>query len=223
MNIQVNSNAFTTLDRMIGISNVQIEVLKSQLENNILNGEIRISGEYYTDESEYEDNNGLKEFENVIPFEIVFTKSFVEIVDILIKDFGYYEVAGRGIEASFIIDVEYIEKEMEVRFREEDIKEAISENIDELLTEKMEVKEDNFLENDLNRGIIEDLVLEENVVEKDIDSQKQDVKSTITVFYYEADTDIQKFCKQNQLSYEEVLKENAKYPYANCRRIIVSD
>ena len=68
MNVTINSNAFTKMDRMIGLSVVEIKILDYYLQNRILSGNVKIYGEYYTEDSEFETNNGLKEFENIIPF-----------------------------------------------------------------------------------------------------------------------------------------------------------
>lgn len=217
MNLKVESNAFTILTEMIGISNVNIELYDYLLENQTLKGNIRISGEYYTNNLEYEENNGLREFENIIPYEIVFTKEHTNINSIEIKDFEYYEVAGRGIEANFIIDVDYDIEESRQE-KNELIKEEITKEIDELLTEKIETVEDNFFEEE---AIITE---ERNLVSNINDTKnKKDPKVIIKVIYYKNDENIKELCNKHNISYDLVLKENQKYSFQNNPRIIVSE
>ena len=54
-------------------------------------GNVKIYGEYYTEDSEFETNNGLKEFENIIPFEVVFSKEDPIIDEIYIKNFEIWK------------------------------------------------------------------------------------------------------------------------------------
>ena len=68
MNLKVDSNAFTKLNGMTGISYVNIENLNNELKEKSLKGNIKISGKYLGDK--IEDDNNLNSFENIIPYEI---------------------------------------------------------------------------------------------------------------------------------------------------------
>lgn len=225
MNIQINSNAFTKLNKMVGVSNVNIELLKYYLDNNNMKGEVRIFGEFYSNEKEFEENNGLNSFENIIPFEVVFTKGVPNINSVEINNFEYYELVGRGIEASFNINVEYelIQEEERVQLEEalqeqedfltsnevlnevieEETKADITEQVDRILTEKMKLKDDNFLE-----------ISPRN---------EKDSKGVIKVIYYDESHRIKELCDELKLSYEEVIQENKKYDFSGNHRIIVKE
>lgn len=233
MNIQINSNAFTKLEQMVGISTVNIEILEYSLTEKVLTGQVKISGEYYSNNKEFEENNGLNTFENKIPFEIVFTNGTPLIKNVNINNFEYYEIAGRGIEATFDIDVYYDLMDESIRSEgdteslmdeknnssisdeiinstdydivteEEVIKEKITDQIDNILTSKLEVKSDNFLE----------------VTPK----KREEKKSIIKVIYYNENEQVKELCQNHNFLYEDVLKENQKYNFLDNHRIIISE
>ena len=47
MNITVNSNAFVKLDKMVGLSEVDIKISDYLLQNNTLKGNVKIFGEIW--------------------------------------------------------------------------------------------------------------------------------------------------------------------------------
>ncbi len=215
MNLKIESNAFTQLQEMTGIAEANIGIYDYIFENNTLKGNVKINGEYYNKNNE---QNKIS-FENIIPFEVVFTKENVEIEKIEINSFEYYEVAGRGIEASFNINIDYDIKETRIVNKEmeenEKFKEEVTLAIDELLSEKLEVVEDNFLETaEIIAPISEEKQIEEVI-------KKRDVSSTLKIIYHKENENIKELCKKHNLSYEEVLIENQKYNFNNSHRIIV--
>ena len=205
MNLKIESNAYTKLDKMIGISNVNVLLGEQKFENLILYGDVIIKGEYYKN-----DNEVLTPFENKIPFEIVFTKENTTITNISICDFEYYEVAGRGIEASFNIFVDYElnderstinlieEKELE------EYKNEVTNKIDELLEEKIGLIDDNFLEVKKDELIITENERKEEKVKM---NPKKDPSSVIKVIYYKNGEIVKDLCQKHNLSYDQVLKE----------------
>lgn len=233
MNIQINSNAFTKLEQMVGISTVNIEVLEYNLTDKVLTGQVKISGEYYSNNKDFEENNGLNNFENQIPFEIIFTNGTPSIRNVNINNFEYYEIAGRGIEATFDIDVYYdlidektrteefteqlLEEKNDLTIsdeivnsidcdivpKEEVIKESITDQIDDILTSKLKVKNDNFLE--------------------ETPKKRVEKKSVIKVIYYNKNEQVKELCQNHNFLYENVLKENQKYDFLDNHRIIISE
>ncbi len=233
MNIQINSNAFTKLEQMVGISTVNIEILEYNLTDKVLTGQVKISGEYYSNSKDFEENNGLNNFENQIPFEIVFTNGIPLIRNVNINNFEYYEIAGRGIEATFDIDVYYdlmdektrteefaeqlLEEKKDLTIsdeivnsidcnsvtEEEVIKESITDQIDDILTSKLKVKNDNFLE--------------------EAPKKRVEKKSVIKVIYYNKNEQVKELCQNHNFLYEDVLKENQKYNFLDNHRIIISE
>ncbi len=217
MNLKIESNAFTKLEEMTGIKEVDIKIEDYIFENNVLKGNVKIKGDYYNKVTE----QNIIPFENTIPFEVVFTKENIEIEDIEIDNFEYYEVVGRGIEASFNINITYDIKETRIADEEieenEKIKEDVTQAIDELLSEKLEVVEDNFLE----VAEIVEPILEEKPTKEVI--KKRDASSTLKIIYHKEDVNVKELCKKHNLSYEEVLKENQKYNFNNSHRIIIKE
>lgn len=206
MNVTINSNAFTKMDRMIGLSVVEIKILDYYLQNRILSGNVKIYGEYYTEDSEFETNNGLKEFENIIPFEVVFSKEDPIIDEIYIKNFEYYEVAGRGIESVFDLCVEYtvvIEDTNYIEIEAEEIKEQVTRQIDTILEEKLEVRNDNFLD-------------EERV------TKEPDKMGIIKIVYYDQNKEVKDICKKYNVSYYDILEDNKKYNFNDNHRIVIN-
>ena len=206
MNVTINSNAFTKMDRMIGLSVVEIKILDYYLQNRILSGNVKIYGEYYTEDSEFETNNGLKDFENIIPFEVVFSKEDPIIDEIYIKNFEYYEVAGRGIESVFDLCVEYtvvIEDTNYIEIEAEEIKEQVTRQIDTILEEKLEVRNDNFLD-------------EERVI------KEPDKMGIIKIVYYDQNKEVKDICKKYNVSYYDILEDNIKYNFNDNHRIVIN-
>ena len=215
LDITVNSNAFVKLDKMVGLSEVDIKISDYILQNNTLKGNVKIFGEYYTDDLEYENNNGLKEFEDLVSFEIVFSKEDPVINQISINNFEYYELAGRGIETSFDLEISYdVTNKMD---ENESIKEEVTKQIDDLLEEKLELRNDNFLEEIDNTQIVE-----ENK-RTYLNSKPQDNKGTIKVIYYNKNQEVKDVCKKHNLSYYNVIEENKKYRFNDNYRIIISE
>lgn len=207
MNVTINSNAFTKMDKMVGISVVEIKILDYYLQNRILKGNVKIYGEYYTEDVEFETSNGLKEFENIVPFEIVYYKEDPIIDNISIKNFEYYEVAGRGVESVFDLCVEYTVETEQVSQNEieaEEIKEQVSRQIDTILEEKLEVRNDNFLEE--ARG-----------------EKQHDKMSIIKIVYYDQSKEVKEICKKYDVSYYDILEDNKKYNFNDNHRIIINE
>ena len=220
MNVTINSNAFTKMDKMVGISVVEIKILDYYLQNRILKGNVKIYGEYYTEDVEFETSNGLKEFENIVPFEIVYYKEDPIIDNISIKNFEYYEVAGRGVESVFDLCVEYTVETEQVSQNEieaeeikeqvsqneieaEEIKEQVSRQIDTILEEKLEVRNDNFLEE--ARG-----------------EKQHDKMSIIKIVYYDQSKEVKEICKKYDVSYYDILEDNKKYNFNDNHRIVIN-
>lgn len=207
MNVTINSNAFTKMDKMVGISVVEIKILDYYLQNRILKGNVKIYGEYYTEDVEFETSNGLKEFENIVPFEIVYYKEDPIIDNISIKNFEYYEVAGRGVESVFDLCVEYTVETEQVSQNEieaEEIKEQVSRQIDTILEEKLEVRNDNFLEEAREK-------------------KQQDKMSVIKIVYYDQSKEVKEICKKYDVSYYDILEDNKKYNFNDNHRIIINE
>lgn len=207
MNVTINSNAFTKMDKMVGLSIVEIKVLDYYLQNRILKGNVKIYGEYYTDDTEFETSNGLKEFENIVPFEIVFSKEDPIIDNISIKNFEYYEVAGRGVESVFDLCVEYtvaLEDVSQTEIEAEEIKEQVTREIDTMLEEKLEVRNDNFLE-----------VSRKN--------KEKENTSVIKIVYYDQNKEVKDICKKYNVSYYDILEDNKKYNFNDNHRIVINE
>lgn len=207
MNVTINSNAFTKMDKMVGISVVEIKILDYYLQNRILKGNVKIYGEYYTEDVEFETSNGLKEFENIVPFEIVYYKEDPIIDNISIKNFEYYEVAGRGVESVFDLCVEYTVETEQVSQNEieaEEIKEQVSRQIDTILEEKLEVRNDNFLE-------------------ETREEKQHDKMSIIKIVYYDQSKEVKEICKKYDVSYYDILEDNKKYNFNDNHRIIINE
>lgn len=223
MNLKVDSNAFTTLTGMVGISSVNIENYNNELKDKCLMGNIRIFGNYYG--NKIEDDQNLQSFENIIPYEIVFTQDNIQVNNLEIENFEYYEVAGRGIESSFIISVDYDFYDVREKENLDALKEEITSEIDEVLQEKLEVVEDNFLEVTLDQ----DRNDQQEIITNDIEIlpkskiNKEETKYQIKVIYYKDDEVVKDLCQKHNLEYDYVLKENQKYAFNENHRIIISE
>lgn len=107
MDLKINCNAFVSLNGVEGVSKAFCEVLEYSVKNDTLRGNVKIWGEY----KKY-DNEKVYEFNDVVPFTVVFKNDLFEIENIKIDGFNYHLKDGQGIECDFDIIVDYYDNEI---------------------------------------------------------------------------------------------------------------
>lgn len=138
MEINIPSNVFIELNNLFKVSTVDIEVSDYQLQDSEIIANIRISGDYYQNDFD----STLCEFEKTIPVNIVLNERNNQVDEVEINNFEYFEVEKRGIETSFSVDI--LTSEVKVNEELEKIKESITQEVDDELSEILEIVEDNL-------------------------------------------------------------------------------
>lgn len=220
MQIKVNSNAFVKLPNLLKVSTIKALIDDFSLCKEEVKGNVTIKGDYYLDDEE----TTIKTFAEDIPFSIVFSHDKNEFTDIDITNFEYFEIDNKGIETSFDLVIDYTEKELvdcqenkgvptitperimakNSDFEEsnlEKIKTEISNKIDEVLSSKIEVKEDNL-------------------PTKRINSTNSN-KKTIKVCFFKNEEEIDEICSLNKVSIDEVLQDANNSEYINKQRLFI--
>lgn len=217
MELRMNFSTFIKLKDASKINDISGEIVEYDLEGETLIGIFGINGTYYKDDLEQSHM-----FKEEVPFDIIF-KNNVDILDVDCVDLDFGLVDGRGIDVSFDLKVEYdiledevveiedVELEIEKIDEEiieselniDEIKEQITNDIDFKLTESINYKEDN-------------LPTEESIV-----SRISDETSYIKVLYYKDDKELETLCKMNNLSIEQVFKNNRDNDINKYQRVIV--
>lgn len=221
MELRMNFTSFIKIKDASRINDICGEILDYSVTEDGVVGSLGINGKYYKNDLEKEN-----QFNESIPFNIVFTTPKFELIDLDCVNLDYDLVEGRGIEVSFDIKVEYNELEdapdaietigeRTVEEQEEtvptiesteleEIKDEITEKVSSKLEETLKFKDDNLpteTENFLD-----------NLEEK---------RSKIKVCYYSNDKELENVCAKNDISLDKVFKDNKNNDISKYQRVII--
>ena len=221
MELRMNFTSFIKIKDASRINDICGEILDYTVTEDGVVGSLGINGKYYKNDLEKEN-----QFNESIPFNIVFTTPKFELVDLDCVNLDYDLVDGRGIEVSFDIKVEYNELEEAPDAIEtsgertvdeqvetaptiesselEEIKDEITEKVSSKLEETLKFKDDNLpteTENFLD-----------NLEEK---------RSKIKVCYYSNDKELENVCAKNDISLDKVFKDNKNNDISKYQRVII--
>lgn len=221
MELRMNFTSFIKIKDASRINDICGEILDYRVTEDGVVGSLGINGKYYKNDLEKEN-----QFNESIPFNIVFTTPKFELIDLDCVNLDYDLVEGRGIEVSFDIKVEYNELEdapdaietigertMEEQEETvptiestelEEIKDEITEKVSSKLEETLKFKDDNLpteTENFLD-----------NLEEK---------RSKIKVCYYSNDKELENVCAKNDISLDKVFKDNKNNDISKYQRVII--
>lgn len=221
MELRMNFTSFIKIKDASRINDICGEILDYRVTEDGVVGSLGINGKYYKNDLEKEN-----QFNESIPFNIVFTTPKFELIDLDCVNLDYDLVEGRGIEVSFDIKVEYneledapdaietigertVEEQEEtvptIESRElEEIKDEITEKVSSKLEETLKFKDDNLpteTENFLD-----------NLEEK---------RSKIKVCYYSNDKELENVCAKNDISLDKVFKDNKNNDISKYQRVII--
>ena len=221
MELRMNFTSFIKIKDASRINDICGEILDYSVTEDGVVGSLGINGKYYKNDLEKEN-----QFNESIPFNIVFTTPKFELIDLDCVNLDYDLVEGRGTEVSFDIKVEYNELEEAPDAIEtigertvdgqeetvstiestelEEIKDEITEKVSSKLEETLKFKDDNLpteTENFLD-----------NLEEK---------RSKIKVCYYSNDKELENVCAKNDISLDKVFKDNKNNDISKYQRVII--
>lgn len=245
MEIRMNFNDFIKIKSILKIIDLSGEVIDYQIDKNEIKGIMGINGKY-AKESLDETYN----FNEEIPFNFIFKDNVKSVDDVDCVNLEYEVIDSRGIELSFDIRLDYeleglveersetqvepgvseeskeviaetpeevtppevvtslgerVEDEIEAPQEVETAKEEITKLIDKKLATTLSSKEDNLPQEESVFGGIEER------------------KSTLRVCYFKTDAELEKVCKDNNVSINQVFKENQDLNINETRRVIINE
>lgn len=237
MDLTINSNAFVELNRLLSVIDIKAEVINFSLENNLLEGEVIISGKYLSD-----DMNSQNDFSKNVPFTVVFKDESIKIESIEIDDLKYQEIINQGIEVSFEIEVDYDsvledndekleEKETELEVISSDVlnNDVFDDITSEIEEENEDIEETKDKITESYNDLLDDIFIDDrkNLEVKELEKENnrvvftkfKEVFSSYRVYYPKNDRELEKICSKENKSLDDVYKTNSDY--ASKRRIII--
>ena len=154
MELKICCDASVKLEKMFNVNEISCEVENYELVGDTLNGDIKIMGEYIKDNLEES-----FQFNEIVPFTLVFKDKNYKIEKITIHDFTYQEIINDGIECNFNIIVEYLQNKFkEEEALEEEKKEETEKELIDTLTpaDIIEIKEHESEEDDEDNELIKE-------------------------------------------------------------------
>lgn len=245
MEIRMNFNDFIKIKSILKIIDLSGEVIDYQIDKNEIKGLMGINGKYAKESPEE-----TYTFNEEIPFNFIFKDNVKSVDDVDCVNLEYEVVDSRGIELSFDIRLDYeleglveersetqvepgvseeskeviaatpeevtppevvtslcerVEDEIEAPQEVETAKEEITKLIDKKLATTLSSKEDNLPQEESVFGGIEER------------------KSTLRICYFKTDAELEKVCKDNNVSINQVFKENKNLNINETRRVIINE
>lgn len=189
MELRIKCDAKVDLTGFVSLLNVSVETKEYELNEDTLTGYVGVKGNYIKD-----DIQNAYEFNQNVPFTVVFNNKDLVLKKIEIEDFSTNEIINHGIECNFdmlitysegsepsqekseevIETIEIIEEDKENDFidnkDDEEIKNDILEKYDQLLNQILDSRDDNFLEEEIEEVFEEEL--NEPII-KELDEEKK--------------------------------------------------
>lgn len=245
MEIRMNFNDFIKIKSILKIIDLSGEVIDYQIDKNEIKGLMGINGKY-AKESLDETYN----FNEEIPFNFIFKDNVKSVDDVDCVNLEYEVVDSRGIELSFDIRLDYeleglVEERSETQVEpgvSEESKEVIAETPEEVtppevvtsLGERVEDEIEEPQEVETAKEEITKLIdkklattlssKEDNLPqEESIFEGIEERKSTLRVCYFKTDAELEKVCKDNNVSINQVFKENQDLNINETRRVIINE
>ena len=79
MEIKINSNAEVSLSKLVSLENIESKILSYKLKDQTLTGDVAIYGKYLKKDNKKPANEVIVEFEEIVPFTIVFNRENIKI------------------------------------------------------------------------------------------------------------------------------------------------
>lgn len=231
MEIRLNCFNSVELNGFTKLKNIKLEIISYDFNNKLLSGDVKTTGEYFKLNDEKS-----KGFEDIVPFEIMFSDSNIKITNLFIENelFTFKETVGIKMQYEIVVeydifdneikeeDEEFIEIPVEIDNTESvmeinDVKNISYEeenelNIDSLITKQYDIKLDKAMSN-RNKNINNNDTI-------NFTHQHCSYK-TITVYYLNNEKQIEMISKEKRKSINELYKTNDDF--SKTHRLIVDE
>lgn len=245
MEIRMNFNDFIKIKSILKIIDLSGEVIDYQIDKNEIKGLMGINGKYAK-----ESLDETYTFNEEIPFNFIFKDNVKSVDDVDCVNLEYEVVDSRGIELSFDIRLDYeleglVEERSETQVEpgvSEESKEVIAETSEEVTPPEVVTSLGERVEDEIEKPQEVETAKEEitKLIDKKLAttlSSKEDNlpqeesvfegieerKSTLRVCYFKTDAELEKVCKDNNVSINQVFKENQDLNINETRRVIINE
>ncbi len=242
MEIRLNCNNSLNLNNFEKLKLIRLEIITYNLIKDTLKGDVKVSGEYFK-----KNNENNFEFEDIIPFTIVFSNNNVNIDNIYIDNDKYDINKEIGVNLSFEIVVNYSIKDDYSETKDTDQNDTIEIPVEneeiEIVSncDNSEIDEMNLITEEAKEIMSEyDKLLDEimnntgdrnddknnnitliNANETLLLKNQKTSYNTITVFYLKQENELENISKQRKISINELYKLNDDF--SKTRRIIINE
>lgn len=216
LELRMNYSAFIKLRNFVKINDISAEIKEYVKKSDVVNGKLDVCGNYLEDDLVTSNN-----FNEEIPFSIIFSNESFEVVDIDCVNLDYEIVDGRGIEVMFDVLIKYEDYKDEV-MEEENVIEVpviVEEEPSKLYEQIKEEKEaiiDLEIEKKLNLSI-DNLPTEDGLNVKDNIEKKRVIK----VCYYQDNKELDDLCVNNNIGIDKVFNDNKNTDFIKYKRVII--
>jgi len=242
MEIRLNCFNSVELNGFFKLKNIKLEIISYNLNNNILSGDVKTTGEYFKINDEKS-----KGFEDIVPFEIVFKDTNIKIDSLYIENelFTFKETVGIKMQYEIVVHYSLLfknqitdeEKEIEVPVEIEEEYAVINEDISKYDV-SLEDKKCDFMENvsdkeneiteyydkklyeAFNDRLINNVNLNNTKDKVSFFNQKSTFK-TITVYYLNKENEIELIAKEKRIAINQLYNNNDDF--SKTHRLIVNE
>lgn len=221
LELRMNYTAFIKLRNFVKINDISAEIKEYKKKDDVVTGKLDVTGTYLS-----EDLIKSNKFFEEIPFNIIFSNSDYEILDIDCVNLDYQTIDGRGIEVMFDVHIKYETQEKEeqiievpVLTKEDPVKvEEITE------VEYEEIK--NERENEIDQLITEELSQVADNIPSDLEEtneilEKTERMKTIKICYYNDSSELDKVCDEQKVAIDKIFNDNKNTDFVKYRRVII--
>lgn len=231
MEIRLNCFNSVELNGFAKLKNIKLEIISYNFNNKLLSGDVKTTGEYFK-----LNDDSSKGFEDIVPFEVMFSDDNIEIKKLYIENelFTFKETVGIKMQYEIVVEYDIFNKKndeiiedefIEVPVEIEEVESVINinepiniqlndeqdliDNKDNLITKQFEIKLDNAMKSrDLQNNKLSFL------------KQKSSYK-TITVYYLNHENQIESISKEKRVSINDLYKNNDDF--SKTHRLIVNE
>ena len=226
LELRMNYSAFIKLRNFVKINDISAEIKEYIKKNDIVNGKLDVCGNYLEDDLVKSNN-----FNEEIPFSIIFASSEFEVVDIDCVNLDYQTIDGRGIEVMFDVLIKYEDYSL---VNSNDNNNENSNEVDDvievpvIINEKIndyeEIKE--IHEAKIDKEIKEqlDISIDNGPTFTKIDrinDNQNEKKKVIKVCYYQDNKDLDDVCNNLNVGIDKIFNDNKNTDFIKYKRVII--
>lgn len=218
LELRMNYSAFIKLRNFVKINDISAEIKEYVKREDVVNGKLDVCGNYLEDDLMTTCN-----FNEEIPFSIIFANTSFDVVDIDCVNLDYEIVDGRGIDVMFDVLIKYEE------YIEDDVSKLEKKEQDTVIEIPVVIEEDNDYEKIkeekeayIDKKIEENLeICEDNNPTEEKILIKEDKKRVIKVCYYQDNKELDDLCVNNNIGIDKIFNDNKNTDFIKHKRVII--